>query len=264
MTAPLFHLPPGSLDEATSGVRIRLDGAEGHHAATVMRLEIGEEVLLSDARSIRAGGVVIASGRGELTVEVREVLEEPLQRPRLVLVQALAKDKRDLQAAESATELGVDAVIPWQAERSVARWKQGRETRKRAEWAHTVAAASKQTRRTAIPEVRELHTTAQYLASIRGRGELGVVVLHETESGTLARGLEQLGLLGAAGVPGGDTLDELHLVVGPEGGISETEIGRLAEAGAVPARLGRSVLRSSTAGPAALAATQLLLGRWDT
>ncbi|WP_258935383.1 RsmE family RNA methyltransferase [Nesterenkonia pannonica] len=57
--------------------------------------------------------------------------------------------------------------------------------------------------------------------------------------------------------------DELHLVVGPEGGISPEELGRLRDAGAHPCRLGPHVLRSSTAGPAALAAVQLLLGRWD-
>lgn len=265
MTAPLFHLAPGSLDEATAGVRIRLDGPEGHHAATVMRLGPDEEILLSDAERIRVAGVVVSSGDGELTVEVREVTEEPLHRPRLLLVQALAKDRRDLQAVESATELGADAVIPWQAERSVARWKQGRETKKHAEWANTAAAAAKQTRRTAIPQIHRLHTTAQYAETVQDRAEIGVVVLHETlpvegSSGTFRSALEQLGALGTCedGIP-----EELHLVVGPEGGISPAEIARLTDAGAVPARLGPTVLRSSTAGPAAIAGAQLLLGRWD-
>lgn len=273
MTAPLFHLAPGSLDEAAPGVRIRLDGAEGHHAATVMRLGPGEEVLLSDARRIRAAGSVVLSEAGGLTVEVRQVSEEPSDRPRLVLVQALAKGRRDIQAVESATELGVEAVIPWQAERSVARWKPGREAKKHAEWANTAAVASKQTRRTTVPEIQELHTTAQYRQSVRGRDDIRVIVLHETEDGTLRRALDELGLLGAPSVQGAPASEEsperpppeeLHLLVGPEGGISEAEIGQLREVGAVPARLGPTVLRSSTAGPTALAAIQLLLGRWDT
>lgn len=254
MTAPLFHLSPGSLDGLAPGSQVTLDGAEGHHAATVMRLGIGEQVQLSDTQRLRVTGVVLDAGSGELVVEVQEISEEPLERPALVLVQALAKDRRDLQAVESATELGVDAVIPWQAERSVARWKAGREAKKHAEWVNTATTAAKQTRRTSIPEVRQLHTTAQYARSLGEQEGVGVVVLHEVEEISLAAVLEQLEA---------PQLDELHLVVGPEGGISEAEIAQLTEAGARTARLGRSVLRSSTAGPAGIVGAEVLLGRWD-
>lgn len=258
MTAPLFHLAPGSLAGVVPGSLVTLGGAEGHHAATVMRLGPGEELQLSDTVRTRVAGVVSELGAGELTVEVREVSEEPQQRPRLVLVQALAKDKRDIQAIESATELGVDAIVPWQAERSVARWKAGREVKKHAEWVSTVTTAAKQTRRTAIPEVRELQTTAQYCQAVGEQAEVGVVVLHEVEETSLAEALDELGVLGEH-----CALEELHLVVGPEGGISEAEVGQLTAAGARTSRLGRTVLRSSTAGPAAIAGAQVLLGRWD-
>lgn len=254
MTAPLFHLSPGRLDGLTPGSQIAVDGAEGHHAATVMRLGAGEQVHLSDTQRLRVSGVVLDAGSGELLVEVQEVSEEPQDRPALVLVQGLAKDRRDLQAVEAATELGVDAVIPWQAERSVARWKAGREAKKHAEWVSTVTTAAKQTRRTAVPQVRHLHTTAQYLRSLSEQEGVGVVVLHEVEEISLASVLDQLQAA---------DLQELHLVVGPEGGISETEITQLTQAGARTARLGRSVLRSSTAGPAGIAGAQILLGRWD-
>ncbi len=254
MTAPLFHLSPGRLDGLAPGSQITVDGAEGHHAATVMRLAAGEQVLLSDTQRLKVLGVILDAGAGELVVEVQEVSEEPQEHPALVLVQGLAKDKRDIQAVESATELGVDAVIPWQAERSVARWKAGREAKKHAEWVSTVTTAAKQTRRTSVPQVRELHTTAQYLRSLSEDPGVGVVVLHEAEEVSLASVLEQLQA---------PDLRELHLVVGPEGGISEAEIGQLTEAGARTARLGGSVLRSSTAGPAGIAGAQILLGRWD-
>lgn len=262
MTAPLFHLAPGTLDAAEPGAVLVLDGAEGHHAATVMRLGPGEAVQLSDTERMKADAVVMSAQTGRLEVEIRSVSNEPVPRPRLVLVQALAKDRRDLQAIESATELGVDAVIPWQAERSVARWKAGREAKKHAEWVNTVATAAKQTRRTAIPEVRELHTTGQYLAS--APAGVGVVVLHEAEEVSLRSVLTDLGLLTAAGsAEPAPQLEELHLLAGPEGGISDQEIARLSAASARTARLGRHVLRSSTAGPAAIAGVQLLLGRWD-
>lgn len=254
MTAPLFHLGPGRLDGVAVGDLVRLDGAEGHHAATVMRLVAGEEVQLSDTRRLRVTGSVVGTTTGELTVQVRLVEEEPDLRPRLVLVQALAKDRRDLQAIESATELGVDRIVPWQAERSVARWKPGREAKKHAEWLSTVRTAAKQTRRTAVPEVEELHSTARYAASAAEDPGRVVVVLHESEQRTLSGALDELDVRSA---------DELHLVVGPEGGIAPGEIDQLVAAGARVARLGRTVLRSSTAGPAALAGVQVLLGRWE-
>lgn len=259
MTAPLFHLTPGALDAAEPGSTLTLDGAEGHHAATVMRLASGEAVQLSDTVRLRAEGVVIAVAAGQLQVQIVDVLTEAPPLPRLVLVQALAKDRRDLQAVEAATELGVDAVIPWQAERSVARWKSGREAKKHAEWVNIVTTAAKQTRRTAIPQVRSLHTTAQYVQAYGQAGQrAGVVVLHEAEETSLDTVLKGLGASGAQ-----PQVDELHLVVGPEGGISDRELQLLTDVSARTARLGRHVLRSSSAGPAAVAGTQLLLGRWD-
>lgn len=258
MTAPLFHLDPGSLDAVHSGSTIQVTGHEGHHAATVMRLGVGDPIQLSDTRLRRVDGVVVHSGTGELTVEVRTVADEPNPRPRIVLVQALAKDKRDLQAVESATELGVDAIIPWEADRSVARWKPGREVKKRSEWSSTVRSSAKQTRRTAIPDVRELLTTTQYSRQLQQSPNTATVVLHEVERVSLRS------VLSASGAMEAETdLQELHIVVGPEGGISDPELQQLREAGARTARLGDAVLRTSTAGPAALAAVQLLLGRWD-
>lgn len=286
MTAPLFHLSPGSLDDAAVGSSLTIGGSEGHHAATVMRLGRNEHVQLSDTQHRRAEGVVVAAAAGELTVELLAVHQEPAPKPQLILVQALAKDKRDLQAVESATELGVDGIIPWHAERSVAKWKTGREEKKHAEWVNTVTTAAKQTRRTRIPSVESLHTTAQYarlISQLTAEGhhgrQGGVVVLHEADNRPLRQVLTELGILPpgvvtdhgeesgnlsrASGPTQTQLLDELHLVIGPEGGISDYELEALTTAGAQIARLGPTVLRSSTAGPAAVSGTQLLLGRWE-
>ncbi|TLP99086.1 16S rRNA (uracil(1498)-N(3))-methyltransferase [Nesterenkonia salmonea] len=258
MTAPLFHLFPGALDTVGPGSTVVVSGAEGHHAATVMRLGAGELIHLSDTQQRRIEGIIVASGAGEVTVEVREVEDEPSLKPRLVLVQALAKEKRDLQAVESATELGVDAIIPWDAERSVAKWKAGREAKKHAEWVNTARSAAKQTRRTSLPEVRELVTTGKYCQHIQQAPGIAAVALHEVEEISLSS------VLAAAGALEAETeVEELHLLVGPEGGISDRELTQLTAAGTLTARLGRNVLRSSTAGPAAVVAAQLLLGRWD-
>ena len=263
MTAPMFHLAPGSLKAAEPGSVLVLEGPEGHHAATVMRLGVNEQVQLSDTEHTRAHAVVTAVEGGRLELQISGVDTEDPPLPRLVLVQALAKDRRDLQAIESATELGVDAVIPWQAERSVARWKAGREAKKHAEWVNTVTTAAKQTRRTSIPTVHPLHTTAQYLTAPAAGEGVGVVVLHETKEVSLHTVLTQMGVLTEMGALEHEpAMSEIHVVVGPEGGISDRELQRLTAAGARTARLGAHVLRSSTAGPAAIAGLQLLLGRW--
>ncbi len=303
MTSPLFHVSLGSLDDVAPGDRFALEGAEGHHAAKVMRLGPGEHVLLSDTGTRRARAVVLGpagsgsvpsgatgsrspkdggagarsgtAGRGSarepaaLELELIDVLDDAAQLPRLVLVQALAKDKRDLQAVESATELGVDAVIPWQAERCVVRWKPSAAARKHEEWTSLVAAASKQSRRTSVPQVRSLQSTEEYAACLREHADVAVLVLDESGAKPISSAVAELGLShggdpgGTSGPEPGADIAELHLVVGPEGGISATELAALAGPQSLAARLGPTVLRASSAGAAALTAVNVLLGRWD-
>ena len=100
-----------------------------------------------------------------------ELAVEPQPGIRLVLVQALAKGDRDELATETATELGIDAVIPWQSERSIVRWKGDRAAKAHAKWQSVVTAAAKQARRAWIPEVRSVVDTGAGLAKAgRGRG----------------------------------------------------------------------------------------------
>jgi 16S rRNA (uracil1498-N3)-methyltransferase len=172
--------------------------------------------------------------RGGLTAEVfdRRTVDRPA--PRFTVVQALAKGGRDEQAVESMTEVGVDEVLGWPAERCVARWTD----RTSAKWAATARAAAKQSQRSWWPEVSGPATTAA--VAVRCHGATLAVVLHETASIRLADLL-----MPADG--------EIVVVVGPEGGISDRELDMFEAAGAVAVRLGDTVLRASTAGVAALA-----------
>ena len=119
MTAPIFFVSADQLAGATQGSVIVLDGPEGRHGATVKRIGIGERVLLTDGVGHRAEAVVDGVGAGELHLRLEAITQEPQPDSRFVLIQALAKGDRDVQAVEAATELGVDEVIPWQAERSI-------------------------------------------------------------------------------------------------------------------------------------------------
>jgi 16S rRNA (uracil1498-N3)-methyltransferase len=252
---PVFFSTAGSLDHIVPGGRFVLDGPEARHAVTVKRLGPGESVDIADGAGKRLTGTVVASSPAELTVECAALEEEARPDIRLVLVQALAKGDRDELAAETATELGIDAVIPWQSERSIVRWKGERAAKAHAKWQSVVTAAAKQARRAWIPEVRAAVDTPGLAAAVAAASL--AVILHEDAVRPLRSVLESWQVSDNGTGP-----REVLLIVGPEGGISPREVTRLCGAGAVTALLGHYVLRSSTAGPAAVVLASDVLGRW--
>lgn len=226
-----------------------LDGDEGRHAATVRRMRPGEQLILSDGRGARAAAAVLAVAHGTVTVQVGPTAIDPEPALRVLLVQALPKGERSDLAVDLATEAGVDAVVPWQAARCVARWTASpdKAVRGRERWRSVAREAAKQSRRTRVPEVLPLASTAEVVTMIRAAA--GALVLHETGSVPIS-GIP----LPAAG--------DLVVVVGPEGGIAPDELEQFTAAGAVAVRLGREVLRTSAAGAVALGALGALTDRW--
>lgn len=261
MSAPVFlaEQPAGTpLHTVVAGSTYVLDGAEGRHAGVVQRRGPGERVDVVDGAGTRLCCTVEVVDAHGVTLRVQDVVREPEPDVVVTLVQALAKGDRDEMAVEAATEVGADAVVPWQAERSVVVWRGDRAAKSRARWVATVRAATKQARRARLAPVAEAVTT-RALASrtaevVAGGG--AVVVLHEEATTALAAvPLPQP-------APAGASAPALLVVVGPEGGISDAELDQLTAAGATPARLGPHVLRTSTAGPVAIALLCERLGRW--
>ncbi|MDQ0869317.1 16S rRNA (uracil1498-N3)-methyltransferase [Arthrobacter sp. V1I9] len=255
MSNPVFFTAPGSLDRMVPDGVFILEGAEARHAVTVKRLSPGEAVDIVDGAGTRMSGKVTAASSSGLEVACASVVVEDRPLTRLVLVQALAKGDRDELAIETATELGIDAVIPWQSERSIVRWKGDRAAKAHGKWQSVVTAAAKQARRAWIPEVRAAVDTAGLAAAVETAAL--AVVLHEDAVRPLRAVLETWLETGAA-----EAVREVFLIVGPEGGISQREVTRLCGQGAVTALLGHHVLRSSTAGPAAVVLASDVLGRW--
>ena len=243
MTPPLFLVDPARL----TGDRVLLDGAEGRHAATVRRLEVGERVVLADGAGALWEGVVATVDRDRLEVDVVVRREEPAPQPRLVVVQALPKGDRGELAVETMTEVGVDVVVPWAAARCVTQWRGERGERSLRKWRATAREAAKQARRARVPEVADLATTRR-VAELLAAAALPAV-LHEDAEAPLAA---------VEPPPEGDVV----LVVGPEGGVSEEELRAFGDAGATAYRLGPTVLRTSTAGVAALALLLARTPRW--
>lgn len=242
MGAPLFLV-----DALPDGERVTLAGPEGHHAATVQRLRVGEKLLLGDGRGATATAVVTGVGRSmlELAVTGRRHDQPPL--PRLVVAQAIAKGDRGELAVQAMTEVGVDEIVPWPAARSVARWRGERGERAWHRWIVTAREAAKQARRPWLPSVVPAAPTPDLAARLADA--TAGFVLHEDAETRLTE----------VSLP---TDGEVVLVVGPEGGISPKELAAFQAAGAVPVRLGATVLRTSTAGVAALSVLNVRLGRW--
>jgi 16S rRNA (uracil1498-N3)-methyltransferase len=255
---------PVYLCPSLTGDTVVLDGPEGRHAATVKRTRVGEVVDLVDGRGTRVTGPVTAVTKDTLTVAVETRTTEPPPSPRLTLVQALAKGVRGELAVELATEVGVDEVLPWSASRCVVRWDGERGAKGLERWRATARGAAKQARRAWVPEVGEPLTTAQ-VAALPGT----VLVLHESAAAQLTAvpllGTRLVEVSDASSAPGSVTgIDKagIVLVVGPEGGVSDEELEVLTAAGATAVRLGATVLRTSTAGAAALAVVSARTGRW--
>lgn len=226
---------------------VALEGDEAKHAATVNRMRVGEHTSIGDGRGLVVHGVVTHVEPRRLELAVETAVRHPEPHPALVLVQALAKGDRDELAVQAATELGVSAVVPWQAERSVSRWTGPKVTKGVDRWSSIVREAAKQSIRPWVPAVTEPVDT-KGLVRLAAAGRM--LVLEPSADARLSA------------VRATADADLVHLVVGPEGGIAPRELELLAEAGAEIVRLGDEVLRTSTAGPAAIAVLNTALGRW--
>ena len=266
------------LDGYLEGEEVSIVGAEAHHA-TVKRLRLGEVVDVVDGLGRRAGAEVVAVGNSGLRLRlIEDAVLDPEPTLRITLIQALAKEKRDMQALESAAEMGVWRVIPWGATRSVSRWDTvPKRAKGREKWRNLAVSAMKQSRQARLAEVSEYLESGvdispgQHGSEARWawpvvktvfsevealvKGGAVVFVLHEVAEEHLADLLVPLAQ--PEQIP-----EEIVVIVGPEGGITVPELAAFVEAGARPALLGPTVLRCSSAGPAALAVIQSRLGSW--
>ena len=229
-----------------SGASLSLVGDEAHHASKVARIQSGEKILVSDGRGHIAEASVTDVSAARVDLDVVEPRFVPKPVPEVWLAQALAKGDRDEYAIQMACELGVDGVIPFAASRSVSVWAGEKKLKGQLRWQKIVQEASKQSLRAWIPEVRQLSTTEEILGQYR---DWNVVVMDPDATTPLSSFEAQ-------------TDDPILMVVGPEGGLSPQELEKFEQAGAPAYRLGETVLRTSSAGPAALAVLNVRLGRW--
>lgn len=266
MTDPVFFVPDLADQMRTVGVDglFTLPTAEARHA-TVKRIQPGEQIVLTDGNGLglSAGWTDTGQATG------RQLLSRRTPRPRVTVVQGLPKAERSELAVDLAVQAGADRIIPWQADRSIARWvarggRPGKADKARARWEATAVSAMKQSRRCEGAHVGELLTDIADLprhlvprpwdvtaGSEQGEWSVRILVLHEAAATPLA----EVDL----------DVDELVLVIGPEGGVSPREIEAVTAFATpgVPVVLGPEVYRTAAAAAVALGAIGVLTDRWS-
>ena len=236
---PRFFCPDGLLPASD----MPLPAAVAHHAERVLRLAVGDPVTLFDGQGGECAASILAFGRealARLGPRLAIECESPLQ---ITLVQALASGDKMDWIVQKAVELGVAAVQPVAAERSVLKLAGERADKRVAHWQQVAVAACEQSGRNRVPVVGEILPLAKYLARPFDGTRL---ILAPGADGALARKARPT--------------RPLAILIGPEGGWSPAELDLAARAGCAPLALGPRVLRTETAGLAALAAMQTMWG----
>lgn len=246
MITPLFVVDQARLRGCAVGDALVVEGDEGRHAVAVRRVRVDEVVHLTDGEGHLITAVVTAvDGKDRLAVRVVDVEVLPRPKVSISVVQAIIKGDRGELAVEMLTEAGVDRIIPWAAQRCIVNWS-GKSTGV-DKWRRTAREASKQSRRTWFPQIDDVNSTDEVVRLIQQSST--ALVLHESAHASLTH----------ANLNG----DSVVLIVGPEGGLTDSEVATFADAGAHVVALGPTVLRASTAGIAAVGHVLARLGRWS-
>jgi 16S rRNA (uracil1498-N3)-methyltransferase len=242
---PLFFAAIGS--DSVIGSSFTLGGPEAKHAVSVRRLTIGESVAISDGSGVKIRGKVTKVNKETLELSIESIEELLAPKVQLVLVQALAKGDRDELAIQACTELGLFGVLPWQADRSISIWKAEKKQKGQARWQSIVTEAAKQSLRAFIPSVGQVLDSQELISALQVFDQV-LILDPEAEKSITELNPPSEG--------------KVAIVVGPEGGISEQELESFKKAGFSSVRLGSGVLRTSTAGMAAVSYLQAKLGDW--
>jgi len=243
---PLFFAAIGK--DTVAGSTFVLGGPEAKHAVGVRRMLAGEAIAISDGAGLKIRGKVskVTKDTLEMTVEGVETVATPAVQ--LHLVQALAKGDRDELAIQACTELGAYGVIPWQSDRSVSIWKDDKKIKGQTRWQSIVTEAAKQSLRAFVPIVEAVQNSQELISRLAAFDTVLVLDPEAKDS------------LSLASIP---SAGSVAIVVGPEGGMTEAELGAFSAAGFSSVRMGAGVLRTSTAGMAAMAYLQAKLADWN-
>lgn len=235
-----FFAEPFRIEEDNH--RITLVGTDVNHIKNVLRMKPGQELWVSDGAKKEYHCSIEAFTDTEVLLHILYIQEPEYELPsRLYLFQGLPKaDKMEL-IIQKAVELGVYAVIPVETKRCVVKLVEKKSAKKTARWQQISESAAKQSKRMLVPEI---YPVMSYGKALDFAKNLDVCLIPYE----LAKGIKETAEIIDSIEPG----QSVGIFIGPEGGFEETEIQQAMEAGARPITLGKRILRTETAGLAAL------------
>jgi len=241
MPAPRFYCPAN----LAQGAIVNLSDEAAHHASRVLRMKEGDEVLLFNGDGRYYGGEIIRLTKSEVVIKIDSAQlverESPLN---ITLVQAISSGDRMDYTLQKAVELGINAIQPISAERSVVKLSGDRADKRREHWQNVVVSACEQCGRAVVPEVAPILSLTDWLGKNQSY-DLKLMLAPDAEH-TLHT------------LPKPES--SICLLIGCEGGLSPQEQVAATSCGFVSTRLGPRVLRTETAAVAALSAIQTLWG----
>lgn len=242
-----FYVPQSSVKDGA----IVVDGEEAHHIIDVMRLKPSDEVVAFDGSGREYAGIISKTGSRSVTIRIVRTLEaRPSTSARITLVQAVPKKSRMDYIVEKATELGVFRIAPVMTARTIPDWDEAKRSLSEKRWRKIAVEASKQCGRADIPSVSGIMDIPGFLQEDNRFDLAMIATLDGGEGGveTVKRALE--------GFSGKD----IAIAIGPEGDFTPEEVEMCRKSGFRAVTLGRRVLKSDTAGLAALAMMEYALG----
>ncbi len=216
-----------------------VDGVEGHHLATVLRVRSGDPLSLADDTGAVFQAHVTDLGKREVAVQVTERFDMPADLPRVTVVQSIPKGRKMEEIVQRLSEIGVDRLVPVHTARSVRQVKGEKADKVAQRWEGIAVAAAQQSRRARLMRIDAVG--AWPLPDATG------VVLYEGADEPLSAVLADL-----------PAVEEVVVAVGPEGGF---ELREIEESGLAPAALGQTILRTETAGLVGASLVMHHLGR---
>lgn len=241
MPTPRIYLPA----TLTSGTEIALDARAAGHAVRVLRLRVGDALVLFNGDGKDYPAELIDVRKEHAVCRILSAHERPTESPlRIELAQGISRGERMDYTLQKAVELGVQRIVPLATERSQVKLAGEREEKRLQHWQGIILHACEQSGRSRIPELLPVQRLDQWLAT---RAKTRLALFLDPEGDASVNGLKQ-------------PVDDLCLLVGPEGGLSPAERELAVRAGFLRLRLGPRILRTETAALTALAALQGIWG----
>lgn len=251
-----FYIPPADIIPGKnnhSGQAI-IRGAEFRHLSRVLRLSLGEDVLVFDGLGHEYSGQIISLAPGEAMLHLGESTffsgEASLE---VWLVQGLPKGEKMNLIIQKATELGVRGIIPLQTKYSVVKMEAKRTAERLRKWQRVALEAVKQCGRTFLPTITPPTNLADFLAGLPAQHHL---FIPWEKGGSSFRAVLAEKEQTEKSIP-------IYIFIGPEGGFAQEEVALVQSYGGIPLSLGPRLLRTETAGLATIAALMFAWGDWN-